>query len=101
MMSNWSGNAARALAGFWMIACAVVHATRADEASAPAASRPAEVSFECRWADMPIEIDGKADEAVWATAQPIEDFRRAWEGKKERPPKTTTKAKLLWDREYL
>src|SRR5688572_2533636 len=58
-------------------------------------------NFECRWSPDPIKIDGKAEEPAWATAQQIDNFRRAWEGKSERPPKTSTKAKLLWDREYL
>lgn len=57
--------------------------------------------FECRWTDDLIKIDGKADEAAWANAQLINKFRRAWEGTDERAPKTWTKCKLLWDREYL
>jgi uncharacterized repeat protein (TIGR03806 family) len=58
-------------------------------------------TFECRWTDKPITVDGKADEEVWASAQTIDKFRRAWEGDKERPPKQPTKARLLWDREYI
>jgi hypothetical protein len=79
----------------------VAQSVRANEPSPSPTSRPSDVSVECRWADVPIKIDGNPDEPVWATAQSIENFRRAWEGKNERPPKTTTKAKLLWDREYL
>src|SRR5690606_9347068 len=58
-------------------------------------------TFECRWTAEPITIDGKADEEVWKSAQTIDPFRRAWEGDKERPPKQATKARLLWDREYI
>jgi uncharacterized repeat protein (TIGR03806 family) len=58
-------------------------------------------SFECRWADGKITIDGKADEDAWKDAQVIDNFYLPWLGKKARAAKTTTKAKLLWDREYL
>src|SRR4051812_8348697 len=67
-------------------------AARADEAAA---------SFECRWTGDAITIDGNADEPAWAGAQSIETFRRAWEGARERSPKTRTKAKLLWDNDYV
>jgi glucose/arabinose dehydrogenase len=58
-------------------------------------------AFECRWADGPITIDGKADEPAWKDAQVIDNFYLPWLGSKARPAKTATKAKLLWDREYL
>ena len=57
--------------------------------------------FECRWADTPIAIDGKADEAAWTHAQEIDAFHLPWLGDKARMARTSTKAKLLWDREYL
>jgi hypothetical protein len=53
---------------------------------------------ECRWAATPITIDGKLDEAAWARAQAIDGFAVFWEN---RPPKTATKARLLWDDKYL
>jgi len=57
--------------------------------------------FECRWTEAPIRIDGKADEPAWEQAQVIDGFRLSWLGKEERPSATATKARLLWDREYL
>ena len=57
--------------------------------------------FECRWADGPITIDGKADEPAWKAAQVIDQFYLPWLGKDARLSKTKTSAKLLWDREYL
>jgi uncharacterized repeat protein (TIGR03806 family) len=57
--------------------------------------------FECRWADGPITIDGKADEPAWKDAQFIDKFYLPWLGKNARLAKTKTAAKLLWDREYL
>jgi uncharacterized repeat protein (TIGR03806 family) len=64
---------------------------------APAASPTA---FECRWAEGPITIDGKADEPVWKNAQVIDHFYLPWT-KDGRRARTATKARLLWDREYL
>src|SRR5688500_13355418 len=92
-MAKRSGNAWMSLASTCVIALALAPA-RADDA-------PESPSFECRWVADAIKIDGKADEPAWATAQPIDKFRRAWERDKERAPKTSTKCKLLWDREYL
>ena len=57
--------------------------------------------FECRWADKPIVIDGKGSDPAWKHAQTIDHFYVPWLGKDARPAKTKTKAKLLWDREYL
>jgi len=56
--------------------------------------------YECRWAATPIKIDGKADEEAWKHAQVIDSFYLPWL-KKPRMARTATKAKLLWDREYL
>lgn len=57
--------------------------------------------FECRWTDTPPAIDGKADERAWRQAQTIDRFSQPWLGKAARPVRTPTKARLLWDREYL
>jgi len=67
----------------------------------PAAKRLAPEEFECRWADGTIKIDGKADEEAWKDAQVIDYFYLPWLGKDARPSRTKTKARLLWDREYL
>ena len=68
---------------------------------AAAQEKPAPPAVECRWAAGPIEIDGKADDAAWKIAQPIDNFGQPWLKENARPPKTTTKARLLWDRDYL
>jgi glucose/arabinose dehydrogenase len=57
--------------------------------------------FECRWTDKPITIDGKPDDEAWKHAQVIDNFYLPWLGKNVRAAKTATKARLLWDREYL
>jgi glucose/arabinose dehydrogenase len=67
--------------------------------SGPAGDAPA--AFECRWADTPITIDGRADEEAWKHAQVIDHFYLPWLGKAARAARTATKARLLWDREYL
>src|SRR6476661_5852634 len=82
-----------ALSLFVLALLSAAAATAAPEGAAPA--------FECRWTGDAITIDGKADEPAWASAQRIETFRRAWEGQRERAPKTRTTAKLLWDDDYV
>lgn len=57
--------------------------------------------FECRFTELSIKIDGKGDDEAWKQAQVIDNFYLPWLGKKARPAKTKTSAKLLWDREYL
>lgn len=57
-------------------------------------------AFECRWTDRAIAITGKGTDPAWKNAQTIDNFTVPWL-EKPRPAKTKTKAKLLWDREYL
>ncbi|WP_020475451.1 PQQ-dependent sugar dehydrogenase [Zavarzinella formosa] len=66
-------------------------------AAAPKEPAPAE----CRWADGPIVLDGKADEPAWKNAQVIENFGQAWLGDKAGPLRGKTTARLLWDRDYI
>ncbi|MCE9547871.1 MAG: PQQ-dependent sugar dehydrogenase [Planctomycetia bacterium] len=58
-------------------------------------------TYECRWTEGPITLDGRADEPAWKNAQVIDNFRLPWLGADERAAKTATRARLLWDREYL
>ena len=70
--------------------------------AAPAAAGASQVAAvrlaECRWATGPIQLDGKLDEPAWENAQVIKDFAVFWEN---RAPKTATRARLLWDDQYL
>ena len=67
---------------------------------ASSAAAPLEIptDHECRRATGPIKLDGKADEPVWHQAAVIESFSAFWA---KRPGKTATRARLLWDDEYL
>lgn len=56
---------------------------------------------ECRWAVGPIEIDGKGDDPDWQHAELIDKFGLPWLKEDARGAKTATKARLLWDREFL
>jgi uncharacterized repeat protein (TIGR03806 family) len=69
-------------------------------AEEPAAPKGPPTAFECRWADTPITLDGKADEEAWKHAQVIDHFYLPWT-RDSRRARTATRAKLLWDREYL
>lgn len=66
-----------------------------------ATTLPKAFSFECRWTDTPITIDGRDDEEAWKHAQIIDNFAISWKQGDARKPREATKAKLLWDREFL
>lgn len=70
-------------------------------AGPPVAAGPKPAAFECRWADTPIVLDGSGDDPAWKHAQVIDDFGRPWLGDKAPPPRGKSRAKLLWDRDYL
>jgi glucose/arabinose dehydrogenase len=74
---------------------------RPDASAGAPKTEPPPAAFECRWASAPITIDGKADEEAWKSAQVIDRFYLPWLGAKARPARTATRARLLWDREYL
>lgn len=58
--------------------------------------------FTCHWASGPIALDGKADEAAWKKAEVIDNFALPWlKDKASRPARSATKARLLWDHDYL
>ncbi len=89
--------AAAVLAGLFFSACVnpVEQAVPANTVvTAPA-------FFECRWADGPISIDGQADDPAWQPAQIISNFAMPWLGHGAHPAPTATRARLLWDREFL
>ncbi|MFT5466876.1 MAG: glucose/arabinose dehydrogenase [Verrucomicrobiales bacterium] len=59
-----------------------------------------EPEHQIRWAAEPITIDGKADEKIWETAQVIDKFQLGWLAE-PRDALTKTKARLLWDRDFV
>ncbi len=59
---------------------------------------PAVRSAECRWKAGEIKIDGQPDDAAWGKAQVLSDFAVFWQNRK---PATATRARLLWDDQYL
>jgi glucose/arabinose dehydrogenase len=77
----------------------ILLATAGVSASASAQSQGA-APFECRWTDAPPVIDGRGDDAAWKNALPVEKFSQPWaEGKPA--AREGTKARLLWDREWI
>jgi hypothetical protein len=83
---------AAALALFGRLPSGAPPAAAADEP--PPAVREAE----CRRATNRVKIDGVLDEVAWEKAQVLEDFSAFWENRKAR---SATKARLLWDENYL
>ncbi len=86
------------LLGSFCPAPLLAQATKATPAKTDTDKPP---EYECRWADSRIVIDGKADDAAWKHAQVIDKFALPWLRENKRPPRTATKARLLWDRENL
>lgn len=60
---------------------------------------PMATAYECRWKTGQITLDGRPDESAWQRAQLIDDLRVP--GPDHRRPRTLTRARLLWDRDYL
>jgi len=65
--------------------------------NANSSSRAEELT--CHWANGEIAIDGAADEAAWQHATVIDNFRIP--GGEQLKPRTSTRSRLLWDRQYL
>jgi glucose/arabinose dehydrogenase len=71
-------------------------------AQAPADAKQAvPIDYECHFTEGPIQIDGQADEAAWKLAVPVGEFAMPWVREGDSKAKTATRARLLWDREYL
>jgi hypothetical protein len=80
-----------------LLAAAAAGCGGREEAPEPAAP-PVVRAAECRWANGPITLDGRLDEAAWERAQPLSDFAVFWQNRK---PATATTARLLWSADYL
>ena len=55
--------------------------------------------FVCHWAQGPVVIDGLDSDAAWTHAAVIDSFRIP--ANAVSLPRTATRARLLWDRQYL
>lgn len=56
--------------------------------------------YQCRRATTPVVIDGKMDDAAWAGAEWTQDFLDI-QGRALPLPKHRTRAKMLWDDNYI
>ncbi|MBW3540715.1 MAG: carbohydrate-binding family 9-like protein [Planctomycetes bacterium] len=72
-----------------------------DAPDATERSRGATQSYDCRRATGEIAIDGRGDEEAWRTAATIDGFALPWLRDQPRPAYTKTRARLLWDDDYL
>ena len=75
---------------------AVERPSPADAPSVPLVS-----SYDCRFTEDPVTIDGTPDDAAWKNAVTIDNFSMPWLGKNNEPAAKATRAKILWDRENL
>src|SRR5438105_1327674 len=57
-------------------------------------------SYICRHTPVPLAIDGKLEEPAWAEAPWTEDFVDI-QGDARPKPRFRTRAKMLWDEDYL
>jgi hypothetical protein len=57
-------------------------------------------SYDCYWANTPVRVDGKLDDRAWQAAAWTTDFVDI-EGSAKPIPRLRTRAKILWDDEYL
>jgi glucose/arabinose dehydrogenase len=79
-----------------------VQAAPPADAQKPAVAAPKQApEYRCYFTEGPIAIDGRADEAAWKLAMPVNDFIMGWARDGKTRPTTATRAKLLWDREHL
>jgi hypothetical protein len=89
------------VASLLCVAAGVALFGRLPSGAPPAAAAddpPAVREAECRRATSRVKIDGILDEITWDKAQVLEDFSAFWEKRKAR---SATKARLLWDDQYL
>ena len=77
----------------------VANLALAQKTGEPATPPPA--PYECYFTEGAITIDGKPDEEAWKLAHAVNDFTIPWARDGKTKPPTATRAKLLWDREYL
>lgn len=83
-----------------LLTSAIVGPSGNSNSTAFAADEPATkpAAVECRRAAGKIKIDGRGDEEAWKGAQVIDKFSTHWARKQAR---TATRARLLWDDEFL
>jgi hypothetical protein len=58
-------------------------------------------TYDCLFTKEEITIDGKANEAAWKLATPVNEFTISWARDGKTKPPTATRAKLLWNLDYL
>ena len=68
--------------------------------SATQGTSPAPLSYDCHYTAAPIQIDGRLDEPAWGQAPWTSDFVDI-EGDGRPKPRFRTRAKMLWDDQYL
>jgi uncharacterized repeat protein (TIGR03806 family) len=85
---------------FGLLAVGLLLGADSVTADEPKFTRPP-TEFQCRFTEQAIQIDGLGKDSAWQTAEVIDAFHLPWLGDKARASRTATKARLLWDRDYL
>src|SRR5687767_4396868 len=72
-MPQWLCNVQRSFVALTVVVVGAPWLTCGARAEAPRDISDTPV-FECRWTELPVIIDGKADDAAWSKAQPLNEF---------------------------
>ena len=69
--------------------------------AAPLAWAAGPDAYDCRFIEEPVTVDGRIDEPAWQAAAVVDGFAMPWLDAAARTPARATRARLLWDRQYL
>jgi hypothetical protein len=87
------------LAAFILVPLATTAQDPTQKSPAPDTKKA--LTYDCIFTKEKVTIDGKADEPAWKLATAVNEFTISWARDGKTKPPTATRAKLLWNLEYL
>jgi hypothetical protein len=82
------------------LALAFISAAAAQAQPSPERTGPSPYSVEAVFVNTPPDVDGRLDDAIWASIEPIRNFVQRWPDEGAEPTEETW-AKIAYDRDYL